>query len=312
MSAHALAVISLARFGRSVALSVAGSAMGKGRKKGAKAAAARPPDDDDALLDAAIAESNAERAKMEAEATKEEQPSSSVHPVGQAALGHAALSMQEVVAKLDAVPVFHVVGTDDKLMVPTNDSYDSGGKGGGEACGCWYFDHADAELQLSGLQRANAEGVTLAIEPTPLGTAFALSEGWSAVPEGTLLRLQASHAVLASLPEPPEPLPPALRERFNHRTGAIPAFMLEGYRTPRGHTPVYLDAPTLLQSWQRDTGKGKGQMPDVSVLDLRLLIARMLSQEDDWKAVCFVPDPNALELARKLGRESGDEPPALA
>ena len=88
--------------------------------------------------------------------------------------------------------------------------------------------------------------------------------------------------------------------------------MLEGYRTPRGQTPVYLDAPTLLQSWQRDTGKGKGQMPDVSVLDLRLLIARMLSQEDDWKAVCFVPDPNALELARKLGRESGDEPPALA
>ena len=75
-----------------------------------------------------------------------------------------------VVEKLDAVPVFHIVGTHDKLMVPTNDSLDSDERRTGEACGCWYFDHVDARLQLSGLQRANAEGVTLAIEPTPLGT----------------------------------------------------------------------------------------------------------------------------------------------
>ena len=125
------------------------------------------------------------------------------------------------------------------------------------------------------------------------------------------MRLQASHAVLASLPEPPEPLPPALRERFNPRTGPLPLLLVDGFRTARGTSPVFFDVPTLLRTWQRESGKPREAMPELTVIDLRLVVARMLAQPDDWQPLAFVPTRNALEFARALAIESGDDPPPL-
>ena len=120
------------------------------------------------------------------------------------ALGQVCLTHQEVVEKLDKVPMFYIVAVDhNEALVQTDDGPD------GQACGCWYFDRADATRQLERLQKANGEGAPrLALETVPLGTAFALTENWRPLPEGTRVRLEASRAVLASLPERPEPLPP--------------------------------------------------------------------------------------------------------
>lgn len=274
--------------------------MGKGKKSSSAAVA----DNDDALLDAAIAE-NAARARRDAEeaaaAAEEAKTKREQDAVIAQALGREPLTHQAVIEKLDAVPAFHIK-TADGNMVPTDDA--------GTPCGCFYFDADDAKRQMAKLQEANA-GLKLELEAIPLGTAFALSEGWSPVPEGTQLRLQASLAVLASLPEPPEPLPQVLQQRFNALTGAIPLFMLEGHRRLTGETPFFSDVPSLLSGWTRDTAKPKEEMPEVTVVDLRLVVARMLSQSDDWRCVCFVPPRKALEHVRQLAIQNGDEPPPL-
>jgi len=272
-------------------------------KKSKKPAATAGSTDDNALLDAAIAQSRAERrAADEAAAQAQQEEAPAVHPVAREVLGHDVLTHQQVVEKLDAVPAFHIVATDGKMMVPTDD--------GDAPCVCFYLDPEDARAQLHKLRAANPS-LQLALDASPLGTAFALSEGWSPVPEDAMLRLQASRAAIASLPEPPEPLPPALRERFNPRTSALPILMLDGFRTAKGATPAFLDVPTLLATWQRETGLAREHMPSLTVIDLRLVVARMLSQPNEWTALTLVAPHASLELARAMAVESGDEPPPL-
>ena len=283
--------------------------MGKGRKLSVPA----PAEDDDALLDAAIAENKANvdreaesaanqlQLRDEAEAAQEAANKQLTDDVVAHALGRDPLTHQSVVDKLDALPVFHIKAANGN-MVPTDDA--------GTPCGCFYLDADDAKRQMARLEETNAV-LGLELEVTPLGTAFALSEGWSQVPEGTQLRLQGSLALLASLPEPPEPLPQVLQQRFNQLTSALPLIWIEGHRTWKGETPFYSDVLTLLSEWTRGTGKSKEQMPAVTVIDLRLVVARMLSQADDWRRVCFVPARKAMDHVRQLAVNNGDEPPPL-
>ena len=282
--------------------------MGKKGKKNAQPSAA---DDDDALLNAAIEEAKIQKSKMEAEAKAQAEQAAAAAEVQAAALGHAPLSHQEVIDRLDKVPTFHIVATRGKKMVPTND-----GPNEGEACGCWYFDPEDARAQLEKLRAANTDGLPLGIETTPLGSAFALSEGWVDMPQDTSLRLQASHAVIASMPEPPEPLPEALRSRFNQLTGPIPVFCLDGFRVAApdgGHRrPYFFDVPTFLAVWMRETGKRRDQLKEkLTVTDLRTVVAHMLATADDWGPAAFFATRESVEYAAGINVLQGDAPPAL-
>lgn len=277
--------------------------MGKKNKNKSRA------DADDALLDAAIAESNKERADMEAaeEAKKQAAAESGDQ---KATIWGGTLSHQEVVDKLDMVPVFNIIRLPDRAIVPTEDDFGITG----DPSGCWYFDRDDAQKQLETMQAANPN-LELAVETTSLGTAFALSEGWQPVPDNTPLRLQASRAGLSELPEAPDPLPDVLRERFNPRTGPIPLLGVDGFRLGNGSTPLFFGIVDLVRTWTRDTGKPKEEMPSLTLVDLRLIVARMLSDEgQDWRLLTFCASRKSLEYAAELHTrdvEIGDEPPPL-
>ena len=235
------------------------------------------------------------------------EPAENGAPVQLALPGMEPLTHQQVVEKLDVVPVFHIVGGTDRMMVPTPTS------GGGPACGTWFFAFEDAQRALEAT-RASNPSLPLAIEASPLGTAFALSEGWSPslVPEGAHLRLQCSSRVLASMPEPPQPLPEALSNRFNPLTSCLPTFAVDGdFRTPHGATPVCFDVQTLAATWERESGRPPSEMPGVRVVDLRMLLATMLTQAQDWRGVAFTAAPKVLQHARLLNVATGDEPPPL-
>ena len=111
---------------------------------------------DDALLDAAIAESNEERAKLE-EAAAEATARATIiaaqdsHQSSGATIWGGTLSHQEVVDKLDMVPVFNIIRLPDRAIVPTEDDFGITG----DPSGCWYFDHEDAQKQLEKLQAEN-------------------------------------------------------------------------------------------------------------------------------------------------------------
>ena len=82
------------------------------------------------------------------------------------------LDQQEIVNKLDAVPVFSVVN-EEREMFPER-AKDN------ELCCCFYLDLKAAQLKLSELQAANPR-LPLSLAVTPLGTAYALSEWLPAV-----------------------------------------------------------------------------------------------------------------------------------
>ena len=221
------------------------------------------------------------------------------------------LSHQDLVSKLDVVPVFHIVDLDTKSMIPNED--DLGIAPG--ASGCFYLDHQDALAALAILQACNPT-LKLALQATPLGTAFALAEGWQQVPGDAALRLQASQAAVKSLPEPPDALPEPLRARFNPRIGPLPLLTIEGFHLQGGITPVFFSAHDLVAMWKRVAGKASlSEMPDVHCTDLRLLVARMLSEEGNrWDLVHFVAPLGCVEHAQALQERDvsiGEEPPPL-
>lgn len=315
---------------------IANVSMG-GKKNKSKKQQQQPqagaPSDEDALLDAAIRESTEARARMAAEAAMAAKESAaSAHTQERSGYGHRTLSHQEVVDLLDTVPCFHLAAhSNSSAMIPTTDNAASAEDGAGEPCGCWYLDPADGRARLAATQSANPQ-LQLALETTPLGTAFALSEGWSAAPADTPLRLQASRAVLASIPGPPDPLPESLRERFNQRTSLIPVFMIEGFEvaarkgdgfhhrggvgsgSQRKTSPIFFDAAHLLAAWLRETNLPKERMPEITMIDLRLLVARMLAEENKWASIAFWAAEGPLGYAAQLHKRDvarGEEPPPL-
>ena len=82
-------------------------------------------------------------------------------------IGLRCLTEQEVVDKLNAVPVFSIVnGADQMLATPNED---------GELACRFYLEVTEAQATLAELRAANPRA-TLELAVTPLGTAFAMSE----------------------------------------------------------------------------------------------------------------------------------------
>jgi len=77
------------------------------------------------------------------------------------------LSQQEIVDKLDAVPVFSVCNR-DREMFPSR-------RADGELCCSFYTDIGLAQRKLAEVQATNP-GMPLSLAVTPMGTAYALSE----------------------------------------------------------------------------------------------------------------------------------------
>ena len=84
--------------------------------------------------------------------------------------GFTPLSKQQVVEKLNSVPVFTVT-TLEKQLVPVPDE-------GGSTCCRWYADVDEAQSALVLAQHLNPN-TPLVLGVTPLGTAFALVHGWA-------------------------------------------------------------------------------------------------------------------------------------
>ena len=97
------------------------------------------------------------------------------------------LQRQEVVNLLDSIPTFNIVTIADTRIVGTVDGEEA------DEGECVRFftdpDEAGSALVVAQLKKPD---VPLRLAVTPLGTAFALSQGWQETPPGIKLRLQAS------------------------------------------------------------------------------------------------------------------------
>jgi len=274
--------------------------MGKGKKKGGTAAAAAA-DDDDALLAAAIAE-NLLISKEAAEATGAPAEAQSGAPAG------AALSRQEIVVKLNAIPTFCLLNAEKGIVGMQND-------GGGETC-CWFTDAHMARACLKEAQANNLDVPNLHLGVTPLGLAFSFAAGWQRSNFIGQMLIQGHQDVVNDMA-------PALRAQLEAQGiepghWQLPVFVCDELQSPTV-MPVFMSRSDLVQAWVA-SGRERESVPDnLGVMDLRVLVAQMQTDVFAWKTVAFVGSPSAVELVREAKALSNkvvadklmDEPPPL-
>lgn len=241
------------------------------------------------------------------------------------------LQRQEIVDKLDGVPVFSVVNRQTQQVVPTAAE-------NGVLCCYFHVDVDEAAASLAMLQARNPT-LELGLTATPLGTAYALCEwerqasqedeeedsealgladgdDYEDDPDAPKieLRLQAARAeVEVATPLLAEaPVPPLLRRR-NQVSGALPLFGSDQIRfaadegAGAGSTtlPLFFKRDDLRAAWLASGGKADA-MPPVQVTDLRTLAWQMqydISQ--DWRPLLFVAPASSIDF---VVAEGGGEP----
>ena len=255
--------------------------MGKGKSKKAAAPACADMTEDD-LLDQTIANNKK-------------------------AAGVRPLTKTELIAKLDQVMFLNVVATQDgnkpqdgnKQIIPGCN---------GELC--WFSDVFDAKSELAAMltQMPPPPGISLGLDFCPLGRAFSLSDGWVSAQriqgESPPMRLQPASKVLETCGADGlhalEQQLPAVLKQHNRRQGAFPLFYLKELQNERV-LPYFFTREDLVTSWMSSGKAVEDLPPTLDVTDLRALVARVLTEPNDWhKRLLFVPPQCVVDLMQML------------
>ena len=218
------------------------------------------------------------------------EPSSMSDPTSTAPAGQpvdAVLSMQATLDKLDRVRVFNIAltredGTNDACPSPAGKL-------------TFYADADDAKAALSELQ-ALLPHAKLRLETIPLGRAFALTQGLMGLRSPVPCQIQFSRSV--TLQEGENGVPEELREKMRS-AGPFPLFFLPGLGAPVV-TPVFFAREDLAECWAKKSGRPLAELPEVSVTDLRILIARTLQEPGQWTPLVYMPSKAAVLLAKQI------------
>ena len=209
--------------------------MGKsGKNKKAQASKMRtqfPAMSDDDLLDQAVSENKAAAALAKTE-------------VDMGNMGDECPTKQELLAVLDNIILFDLRSGEP-------------GKGGQpciSSAGDWVFycDENDAIAAMEAHKDENP-GALVAVGCTPLGRAFALSEGKAFGFQSSMahpMRIQGSTAVLEAIGEADAKLlcPQALAQQMNEKTSTIPMFSLEELHEP-SMLPFFFTRIDMIDYW---------------------------------------------------------------
>ena len=220
-----------------------------------------------------------------------------------AAAGIRPLSQPEVVAKLDQVMLLNIIATGEgESQIVANVD--------GEVA--WYADPVDAKNALAKLQAKMPPlpGHGLGLHFTPLGRAYALSEGWVTKGLGgksklpPVMRLHPASKVLETCGEDgvkalEGQLPRELRASNKHQ-GAFPLFFLEELQSERV-LPFFFSHDDLVACWVSSGKAVEDLPPQLSVIDLRALVARVRTEPNDWLArLHLVPSQGVVQLMEML------------
>uniref|UniRef100_A0A7S3F0X7 Uncharacterized protein n=1 Tax=Haptolina ericina TaxID=156174 RepID=A0A7S3F0X7_9EUKA len=171
----------------------------------------------------------------------------------------------------------------------------------------FYADITDAGSALVLVQSLN-EATPLRLDVTPLGTAFALCEGWKDTPSTLPLRLHAPSRVVQAVAE-------IMKAEPDQR--AFPLFGIDELQSSRA-LPFFLRVRDMRQTWEA-SGRAAADFPqEYQVTDLRVVVHKMLTDTSvDWRTVMFVGSEEALLKAQEIqvkaaeAYDPGDEPPPL-
>mmetsp|Transcript_45643 Transcript_45643/g.126684 ORF Transcript_45643/g.126684 Transcript_45643/m.126684 type:complete len:170 (+) Transcript_45643:129-638(+) len=84
----------------------------------------------------------------------------------------------------------------------------------------------------------------------------------------------------------------------------LPIFLCEELQSPN-ILPVFLSPQDLAATWEK-SGRTKEELPEgITMMDLRMLVAQMQTEDNPWRIVQFVGSQEAYELVSELQGEGG-------
>jgi len=219
-----------------------------------------------------------------------------------------ALTREEIIAKLNHIPVFCIVNEEGQMVgLQDKDS-------GVFAC-CWFTDPDEAKMLLGATVEANPDKA-LKLVVAGMGGAFLSCKGFpdgdagknGEVLEGLKtttddkveLRLQGSHALVAEL----KPKLKDLLEKAKIDAGCwqLPVFLCEELQS-NSICPVFIHPADLAATWEK-AGRDPEKLPEnLTVMDLRMLVAAMSEPTNAWSVVEFIGSSKAADLALEVGKD---------
>lgn len=264
-----------------------------------------------------------------------QQPTTQAEATGAEPAAALALTRQEVVAKMNDLPVFCIVDDHQQfvaLRVATGApaAHGTPAPGGSVTEEAVVFWTEPLEAKSAVVQaRGQRPGVTLSLGTMPLGHAFALAEGWAEAEGGGRPFCLRAHSGAVSQ------LRALLTKQLEHQgmptTQLFPIYMCEQLTT-ESIMPIFLSRADLVATWDsacKQAGCDDVPAPSsVTVMDLRILADAMLTEGSDWSSVRFIGTQRAFDLAAEGARaqsdaggggkvalfadpEDADEPPSL-
>jgi len=204
----------------------------------------------------------------------------------------AALTMPEILSKLDRVHTFTMV------TVLADGSRDACPTADGALA--FFTDPQDAKTALAEqkvqYETKGVEKATLDIEIVPLGRAFAITQGLMGLKSPLPAKLVFSTAIVSV--EGDHGVPPALRPRMA-AVGPFPLFLSCGLDT-QAIMPVFLSRDDLADAWLKRGKPLEELAPSVVVTDLRTLVGETLNKVAGWRSLVFVQPRAAMDLARAI------------
>jgi len=217
--------------------------------------------------------------------------------------GVGQLSKSEITQMLNRVPTFCIMEPDGSVIsLPDRDGQD------GDECCTWFIDAGEAQLAFKRVVAANPDVTGLHLRTFGLGDAFTMCNGWPDSPQGTHdLKITGTREVVSQCKVL---LAEALQKAgFDGGSWTLPVFIGEelartGESGEQMSLPIFLSPHHLRATYER-VGVGKEAMQKgPKALDLRMLVAQMAAATNEipnpWRAVEFVAQPEAVELANKL------------
>lgn len=239
--------------------------------------------DEDALLEQAIAENNVIKAEL---AAKQKEQAASEAKARASMPELKTLSMADTLTKLDRVQLFFIFrmlddGSKDACPSPNGDVN-------------FYLDAEDVQADMRKLQEADST-LRLGVDHTPLGRAFALTQGLMGLQCPARTRLLFSRRVVKV--EGDACVPPAVRDRMKH-VGPFPLFYSDKINV-QDCTPVFFSREDMAEFFL-SVGGDPNAIPEPIVTDLRILVSRTLQEPGIWAPLRYVPPKNSATLRNEV------------
>lgn len=197
----------------------------------------------------------------------------------------------EILARLNQFPTFCVCNSEDKVIGIPN------GEGGHDVC--WFIDAADAKEMLEITVAGNEEEEGLHLGCTPLGSAFAVCNGWVDTGEADAsvrYKLQGKRSLMDQAP--------VLREMLQAKgidagCWTVPFFSSDDFQTD-SVMYFFTSADDLRAGWVR-SGRPADEAPEQPLMmDLRILVNAMMQDGGLRFKARLVPTPDAYALSQEL------------